>query len=84
MNPFERMFREPTPEERERLERERLASLNAAERKVHAILPHLVEARRALREAAAQGCGGSLYDRARESVALLIDELETALVRPPT
>ncbi|MDX6480325.1 MAG: hypothetical protein QOG85_835 [Gaiellaceae bacterium] len=73
----------PTPEELAAIAKRRLAERTDSERKFHAILPHLLEARRSMREAAAHGCGGHLYDRARESLALLIDEIETVLVRPP-
>lgn len=70
-----------TPEQRAELEKQRLAHLSDVERKYHSILS--APPRRAIREAAAHGCGGSRFESCRETLALLIDDMETALVRPP-
>lgn len=74
----------PTPEQLAELAKRRVAVLGAVERKYHAVLPHLHEAKRNLREAAALGAGGGMFEEARRNLVLLIDDMETALVRPPT
>lgn len=71
----------PAPEEIVAAEKRQAERRLAASRKVNAGIPHLRDAQRSLREAAALGLGGARFDKAQKHIAVLIEEAETDLVR---
>lgn len=82
-NPFERMFREPTPEEIAEGKRRRMEAWQADERRFKAYLPHLITARDALRETASLGCNGERFRKLTSELAILIEDIELELRRSP-
>lgn len=81
-NPFFDAFRPMSEEERAAAKRDDLERRAKLEKMYRAALPCLRNAQRELREVAALGVDCHRREKAQEHVALLIESLETLLVRP--
>lgn len=76
-------FRQPTPEEAEAEKKNAMQRRVARDRTLTAILPHVKEAQRALREAGGLGAAQHDFVKAQKHLAIFVELLETELLRTP-
>jgi hypothetical protein len=82
---FKRMRQamQPTEAEIAEMKARRIKQDAEDERMFSTALPHLYAARDSLREAWGVGVGGDYFRRAQKNLAILIENLELELRRPP-
>lgn len=81
-NPFDRLFRPPTPEEQKAHVREAVRRRASLEARAREAIPMIREARNATRRLVAIGVGGPHLDKALRHLAMLEEDMETVLALP--
>lgn len=80
---FDGMFGPPlTPEQQAAADKRRAEQRLAGHKRLTAGVAHLRDAQLALREAASCGVGGDRFEKSQRHLVVLLETIETELVRP--